>query len=162
MVLLRDKLKKNGKVVVLVTGCFDLLHLGHIKCLTEAKKLGDVLIVLLNNDDSVKTLKGPKRPIITQSERAEILAALSCVDYLIIFNKPTAENLLEKIKPDILVDDEFRNHATIESRTVANYGGKLVTAPYFQGYSTTALIKRILKLYCNGSSSTFVEKSRNE
>src|SRR5262245_5357806 len=94
-------LKASGKTVVLANGCFDLLHVGHIRYLEGARELGDALIVGLNSDESVRRLKGPQRPLMPESERAEILTALACVDYIVIFQEPTVERLLLVLKPDI-------------------------------------------------------------
>ena len=98
-----EKLKKENKKIVFTNGCFDLLHIGHVSLFQKAKTLGDVLIVAINSDASLAQLKGPKRPLVPQTDRTQILAALSCIDYVVVFNEQTPYELLSKLKPDILV-----------------------------------------------------------
>lgn len=146
---IRERLRAEGKIVASTNGCFDILHLGHVRCLQEAKKLGDVLVVGLNSDASVTCLKGPGRPLRPQEERAEILAALSCVDYVVIFNESTPEGLLAEIKPDIHCkggDYKQRGGKPIpEAKVVTRYGGRVEILPHFCGYSTTNVLATILE-----------------
>lgn len=137
------ELKQKGKKIVTCNGCFDILHAGHIKFLKEAKAQGDILIVGLNSDSSVKQNKGPKRPINNENDRAEVLAALEMVDYITIFNEKTPLKLLEVIKPNVHVNGEEYGENCIEAPTVKKYGGKIYLIKLKKGYSTTNLISRI-------------------
>ena len=138
--------KKQGKIVVFTNGCFDLLHVGHARYLEAAKKLGDVLIVALNSDNSVKSLKGKKRPIISEKERSEVIAALESVDYVTIFKDLTPLNVIKKIKPDVLVKGaDWENGNIVGSDFVIARGGKVKRAKFTPGCSTTELIKKIVK-----------------
>ena len=136
--------KRNARRVVFTNGCFDLLHPGHIHCLEQARALGDHLIVAINSDSSVRALKGPGRPVFPQQERAEILAALACVDYVTIFNAPTPQDLIARLLPDVLVKggdwgpDEIVGRAEIESA-----GGRVASVPVEPAYSTTAILDRM-------------------
>ena len=135
----------QGKTIVFTNGVFDLLHVGHVSYLQEARALGDVLVVGLNGDASVRALKGRKRPIVPQDERAQVLAALSCVDYVIIFEETTANRLVEALKPDIYVKggDWGVGHPPPEAEIINGYGGQVHILPYKPGYSTTQLIEII-------------------
>ena len=137
------ELKQQGKKIVTCNGCFDILHVGHIKFLTEAKQQGDILIVGLNSDKSVKENKGPERPINNENDRATVLAALEAVDYVIIFNEKTPIKLLEIIKPDIHCNGEEYGEECIEAPTVKRFGGKIHIIKLKGEFSTTSLIKRI-------------------
>jgi len=137
---LSDRLKKEGKKVVFTNGCFDILHVGHVKYLQEAKSYGDVLIVGLNSDSSVRELKGPKRPVNTEADRAYILAALESVDYVVVFSEETPHDLIKNIAPDILVkggDYEGKNVVGAE------FAKELRLVQFVDGKSTTATIERI-------------------
>lgn len=138
-------LKKQNKTIVTCNGCFDILHVGHIKFLKEAKSQGDILIVGLNSDSSVKQNKGPKRPINNENDRATVLATLEMVDYVTIFNKKTPIELLEVIKPNVHVNGEEYGENCIEAETVRKYGGKIHLIKLKEGYSTTNIIKKIKK-----------------
>lgn len=143
-----EDLKKQNKKIVTTNGVFDILHLGHIKYLQEAKKLGDVLIVAINSDDSVKQIKGSERPINNQQSRAEVLAALSFVDYVAIFNETDPVNVLSEIKPTIHVKGgDYNISQIIEKDIVEKNNGKIVLIPEIKGYSTTDLINKIIKNY---------------
>jgi len=142
-------LKKKGKKIVALSGSFDILHFGHIKSLKEAKTQGDVLIVLLNSDKSVKSYKGPQRPINSQKERAEVLSALDCVDYVTIFNELTPVEILKKIKPDVFCNDSDWGKNCIERKTVEENGGKIHLLKRLK--SSSELIKKILALYSKPS-----------
>lgn len=141
---LRKKFKEEGKKVVFTNGCFDLLHYGHVKYLFEASKLGDILIVGLNSDNSVKKLKGEDRPIFNEIDRAEILSELFFVDYVIIFEEETPYNLIKEIVPDMLVKGGDYNIDEIVGRDVVEReGGIVVTIPFVEGISTSAIINKI-------------------
>jgi len=148
---LRLKWKQQKLVVVWTNGCFDLLHVGHIRNLQAARCQGDLLIVGLNSDDSVRQIKGHSRPIISERERAEILSALVCVDYVVIFNESTPEASLARLKPDIHckgADYAPPNGKPIpEAPLVESYGGRIVFIPLIQGVSTTELVRRIQEVY---------------
>ncbi|MCS7152737.1 MAG: D-glycero-beta-D-manno-heptose 1-phosphate adenylyltransferase [Bacteroidia bacterium] len=129
--------------IVFTNGCFDLLHLGHITYLEEAAKLGDVLVVGLNSDESVRRLKGPSRPLQPQEARARILAALEFVEAVIIFEEDTPLRLIEKIAPDVLVKGgDYTIDKVVGADFVRSRGGEVVILPFVQGYSTTALIEK--------------------
>jgi|SRR3989338_1533093 len=138
-----EKLKKDGKKIVTCNGCFDILHIGHIKFLKEAKEQGDALIVGLNSDSSVKLNKGDRRPINDENSRAGVLAALGCVDYIVIFSEKDPRKVLEKIKPDIHVNGEEYGENCIESAVVKKNGGKIYLIKKYGDFSTTNLIKRL-------------------
>ncbi|MCX5700118.1 MAG: D-glycero-beta-D-manno-heptose 1-phosphate adenylyltransferase [Candidatus Omnitrophica bacterium] len=141
-----DKLKKAGKVVVFTNGCFDILHYGHAKYLQDAKNKGDCLVVAVNSDSSVKRIKGNFRPIVSQKNRLGLLAALSSVDYLILFNEDNPLRLIRRIKPDILIKGADWNKANIVgSDFVKGYGGRVLTIKLVKGLSTTSLINKIVK-----------------
>ncbi len=143
-----SELKKKGKKIVTTNGCFDILHIGHSRYLKEAKKLGDVLIVGVNTDSSVKSFKGDKRPINNENARAELVASLDCVDYVFLFSYPDPRKILEKIKPDIHAKGADRKiWQIIEKSVVEKNGGKIVLIPVAEGYSTTSLINKIIEVY---------------
>lgn len=143
---LAEELKKQNKTIVTTNGVFDILHLGHIKYLQQAKKLGDILIVAINSDDSVKQIKGPERPINSQQSRAEVLAALSFVDYIVIFSETDPVKILSEIKPDIHIKGgDYNINQIIEKDIVEKNNGKIVLIPEIKGYSTTDLINKIIK-----------------
>ncbi|MBP2654185.1 MAG: hldE 2 [Firmicutes bacterium] len=142
--VLSKKIKLSGQTVVFTNGCFDILHAGHVRYLAAARALGDVLIVGLNSDQSVRALKGPTRPVNLEEDRAEVLAALAAVDYVVVFEDRTAEGLVSEIKPDIYVkggDYEVKNLP--EAGLVAEYGGKTVLIPEVPGRSSSKIIGRI-------------------
>lgn len=145
----------NGELGVFTNGCFDLLHLGHVRYLQEARALGDFLVLGLNNDEGVRLLKGPGRPLVPERERAEMMAALSCIDYVTIFGEPTAGPLVEQLQPAIYVKGgDYMNAGTREpdpnrlpeAKVVQAYGGAVRLLPYLPGHSTTALIAAIQQL----------------
>lgn len=135
-----------GKSVVWTNGCFDLLHVGHIRSFRDAKALGDILIVGLNSDASVRAIKGDSRPVVTEAERAEIIAALEMVDYVTIFDEATPEAALDRLRPDIHCKSaEYADGAKPmpERETVLRYGGRIEILPVHAAPSTTELIARI-------------------
>lgn len=142
---LRQRWRAEGKTVVWTNGCYDLLHLGHVKGLQFAKSLGDVLVVGLNSDSSVRQLKGAPRPVFPQQYRAEMLSALECVDYVVIFDDLTPERLLAELQPDIhCKGEDYRTGKPMpESEVVRAYGGKIAFIPLYESYSTTELLNRI-------------------
>ena len=142
------ELKSRGKKIVFTNGCFDLLHIGHILYLRHAKKEGDVLIVGLNSDRSVRELKGENRPLFPQAERAEILAALEMVDFVTVFDESTPLSLIKDIGPDILVKGgDWKKEEVVGGRQVEAGGGKVVVAPEIPGRSTRKLISEIAARY---------------
>lgn len=176
LITIRNHLRVNGQTVVLTNGCFDILHVGHVRYLAQARALGDCLIVGLNSDASMREIKGEKRPLVPQNDRAEILAALTCVDYVVIFEEDTAEELVTQLKPDIYAKggdyaisaeldatptastaresntaDQPNPGATAkdlpEARIVGTYGGKVAILPLYDGRSTADLVKVVLERY---------------
>ena len=141
----RRRLGRQGLRVVFTNGCFDLLHPGHIRYLEEASKLGDRLIVGLNSDASVHQLKGEGRPILKQAERAEVMAALACVDYVTIFDEETPRQLIAELLPDVLVKGgDWAVDAIVGREEVEAGGGKVLSLAFIEGVSTTEIIERIL------------------
>ena len=137
-----DELKRQGKRVVFTNGCFDVLHPGHTRCLAEARKLGDLLIVAMNSDRSVRALKGDDRPLQPEDERAEILAALEAVDYVTIFDDLTPQAVIARMLPQVLVKGGDWGHNEIVGRAeVEAAGGRVVSIPVVHGYSTSAIIE---------------------
>jgi len=141
-----EELKRQGKRVVFTNGCFDLLHPGHVRYLAQARELGDALLVAVNSDSGVRAIKGPGRPILPEGERAEILAALECVDYVTIFGDLTPQAVIARMLPQVLVKggdwgpDEIVGRAEVEAA-----GGKIVSIPVVPGFSTSAIIQAALK-----------------
>jgi len=141
-------LKTKGKRVVFTNGCFDLLHIGHVRYLEKAKALGDVLVVGVNSDSSVRKLKGRRRPIQPEQDRAEILSALGCVDYVALFNEIDPLKLITALKPDVLVKGgDWTKEQTVGKEVVERSGGEVVILPFVKGASTSNLIETILKKY---------------
>ena len=134
---------RKGRVVF-TNGCFDWLHPGHVRCLAAAREFGDILIVAVNSDSSVRRIKGDGRPLVPQQDRAEVLAALACVDYVTIFDEPTPRELIARVQPDVLAKGADWSPDNIVGREeVEAAGGQVVTIPIAEGYSTTRLIERI-------------------
>lgn len=146
LVKIRRDLKVKGKKVVFTNGCFDLLHAGHIKLFREAKALGDILIVALNEDASIRKLKGPARPIFPLAERLEILSAIGDIDYVTWFGEDTPRKIIAALLPDVLVKGGDWTPETVVGRSeVEAAGGKVVIIPALKGRSTTNVIDRIRK-----------------
>ncbi|MBI1861463.1 MAG: D-glycero-beta-D-manno-heptose 1-phosphate adenylyltransferase [Deltaproteobacteria bacterium] len=140
------RLRSGGKRIVSTNGCFDILHLGHIQYLNEARRLGDVLVVGLNSDSSVKTLKGPKRPIHDERTRTLQIAALEAVDYVVVFPETTPESLLEKLRPFLHVKGGDYDPAQLPERAVVEkFGGKVRCLPLVEGHSTTSLLEALAR-----------------
>ena len=138
--------QKSGKCVVFTNGCFDLLHVGHVRYLAQAKKLGDFLIIGLNSDSSVKELKGKDRPINSFEDRATLLSAIESVDSVIMFEEQTPENLIKDIVPDILVKGgDYNIEDIVGYQTVMQNGGQVKTISFYDGYSSTNYINKIKK-----------------
>ena len=134
--------KKNS--LVFTNGCFDILHMGHVRYLKEAKSCGDLLLVAVNSDRSVRKLKGPERPLQKQRDRVELLAALACVDYSVLFDEDTPLSLIEKIRPDVLVKGgDWSKDQIVGYDFVTGYGGEVKALDFIGGYSTTELVERI-------------------
>ncbi len=139
------RLQAGGKKIVFTNGCFDVLHSGHLELLARARALGDALIVAINGDDSVRRLKGPKRPVFPEDERAEILSALEAVDYVCTFNEDTPLETILQVRPDILVKGADWVDNIVGSEQVEGWGGQVVALPLVPGQSTTGVIERVLE-----------------
>ena len=143
---LANTLRKQNKKVVFTNGCFDLIHFGHIQYLRKAKKLGHRLVLGLNSDSSVKRLKGKNRPLLSEHDRAHILAALDCVDMVVIFDEKTPIKLIKAIKPDVLVKGgDYKIDQIVGYKEIKNWGGRVLTLPYVKGNSTTGIIEKIIR-----------------
>lgn len=142
------RLKAKGKKIVFTNGCFDLLHYGHVKYLEEAKGKGDILVVAINSDASVRKIKGNKRPVVTGKDRPSLIAALESVDYVVSFNEETPLKVIKELKPDILVKGaDWDKKQIVGSDVVLTYGGKISTIKLIRGRSSTNLIKKIAKIF---------------
>lgn len=136
--------RTNGKIVVFANGCFDLIHRGHIYLLREAKALGDLLVVAVNSDRSVKTIKGPSRPIVSETDRLELIAAMEMVNYVLLFDEPDPYSIISILRPNILVKGgDWSAEAVVGADLVRRTGGKIVVVPYLKGFSTTEIIAKI-------------------
>ena len=146
-----DELRLFGKKIVFTNGCFDLLHVGHLRYLSKARACGDVLVVGLNSDASVKIIKGEKRPIVSQIQRAEILAGLVCVDYVTLFDEPDPLHLIMLLMPDVLVKGaDWPEDKIVGAREVKENGGEVVRVEFVPGESTSGIIARIVAAYGRG------------
>lgn len=140
-----EKAKAGNQTVVFTNGCFDILHVGHVRYLAEAKSQGDVLVLGLNSDRSVREIKGPKRPIVPEAERAEVLAALESIDFISLFDEPDPLNLILAVMPQVLVKGaDWPEDQIIGAKEVKEAGGKVVRVDLAEGASTTNIIKKIL------------------
>ncbi len=157
LIQLTARENRAGRQVVFTNGCFDLLHPGHVRCLAEARTLGDLLVVAINSDRSVRGNKGPERPLVAEQDRAEVLAALASVDYVTIFDEPTPRELIARVLPSVLVKgadwapDQVAGREEVEAA-----GGRVVSIPLAPGYSTTNLVQRI-----RNAGATVSPASRN-
>lgn len=148
LVGIRQVLKRQRKKVVFTNGCFDVLHRGHIECLRKAKSFGDVLVVGLNSDSSVRKIKGDKRPILPQGDRAEILASLEMVDYVVIFREETPLNLITSLVPDVLTKGgDYKKDEIVGREIVESSGGRVILVKQIPGRSTRNIIGKIAKRY---------------
>ncbi len=145
-----ERQRRAGRSIVFTNGCFDLLHVGHLTCLQEASRFGDVLIVAINSDESVRRLKGPDRPVIGQADRSALLAGLECVDHVLVFDDLTPLELLQRIRPDVLVKGQTTQDV-IGREVVEEYGGKVCVAGFVEGVSTTRLLERAVAQTCQMS-----------
>ncbi len=142
------KVRKSGQKTVFTNGCFDIMHVGHVRYLADARSEGDLLVVGLNSDASVRMIKGDKRPIVRQNHRAEVLASLGCVDFIVIFDEPDPLKLIQTLKPDVLVKGEdWAEDAIAGAEVVKSQGGKIVRISFVEESSTTAIIEKILQRY---------------
>jgi D-beta-D-heptose 7-phosphate kinase/D-beta-D-heptose 1-phosphate adenosyltransferase len=143
-----ERLKREGKKVVFTNGCFDILHAGHTRYLREARKLGDALILALNSDSSVRSIKGPMRPIVPEAERAEVVAALDSVDYVTVFDELTPLELIEFLRPDVIVKGgDWAEKDIVGAEAVRKWGGRVAIMPEIEGASTTNIIDKVLQAY---------------
>ena len=138
------ELQQSGRKIVFTNGCFDVLHFGHVNYLLEAKKLGDLLVIGLNSDESVRRLKGPTRPVNGEKERAFVLAALACVDYVTLFEEDTPEELIKVVRPDVLVKGgDYTLDRIVGADFVLQNGGSVSTIPFVEGFSSTQIIEQL-------------------
>lgn len=146
MAAIAARARKSGKRIVFTNGCFDLLHVGHVRYLARARALGDLLVVGVNRDASVRRLKGPRRPIVPERERAEVLAALQSVDYVILFSEDTPLDLIRAVRPAFLVKGgDWQKRDIVGWDFVESYGGRVKPLPFVPGRSTTGLLAKIKK-----------------
>ncbi|HBI22625.1 MAG TPA: D-glycero-beta-D-manno-heptose 1-phosphate adenylyltransferase [Nitrospiraceae bacterium] len=142
------RLKQDGKRIVFTNGCFDIIHVGHIRYLKSAKELGDILVIGLNSDESVRKIKGDNRPIVSQGERAEVLSSIRSVDYVVIFNEPDPYNTIAAIKPDILIKGgDWAIDNIVGRDIVESYGGEVRTIPFVEGFSSSRIIGDVLNKF---------------
>jgi rfaE bifunctional protein nucleotidyltransferase chain/domain len=140
----RAGLRAEGRRLVFTNGCFDILHVGHVRYLAEARRLGDALLIAINSDASVRALKGANRPVMNEAERAEILAALSSVDFVTVFDDESPRTLIAKVMPDVLVKGgDYRPEEIHGREEVERAGGRVLSLPFVEGASTTGIIERI-------------------
>ena len=148
MVNILEKKRNQGKTIVFTNGCFDLLHAGHVKYLQKARRLGDLLVLGLNSDSSIRRLKGEKRPLLDEIERAQILAALDCIDYVVIFEEDTPLELITALKPQILVKGgDYLPDEVVGKDIVESLGGRVELVTFVDGKSTTSIIENVLSRY---------------
>ena len=144
LIKIAARARRNGKSVVFTNGCFDLLHRGHVHVLRQAKAAGDLLIVAINTDQSVKAIKGPTRPVAAEIDRLELIAAMEMVDYVILFDEPDPSKLITAIKPNVLAKGgDWGADEVVGADIVERQGGRVLLVPYLKGYSTTEIIERI-------------------
>lgn len=153
-----EKAKGIGKSVVFTNGCFDLIHVGHTRYLEEAKRCGDIFIVAVNSDSSVRAIKGINRPIIPEDQRAEVVAALGCVDYVTTFSEPDPLRLITYLKPTYLVKGgDWAADSIIGKEVVEAEGGKVIRIPVIEGAATTNIVETVIEKYCKGKGEVRVE-----
>ena len=154
-ICLREQLKRELDIVraeggrwAFTNGCFDILHVGHVRYLREARGKADALVVAVNSDSSVRAIKGDKKPLVPEAERAEILAALKVVDYVIIFSEETPLSLIEDLRPDVLIKGgDWEEDQVVGRDAVRSWGGKVIIVPFTEGFSTTNIVDKILRVY---------------
>lgn len=143
-----EDLRKEGKKIAFTNGCFDILHVGHVRYLREAKKTADVLVLALNSDSSVRSIKGEKRPLVPEQERAEVLAALEFIDFVTIFPESTPLELIKYLKPDVLIKGgDWPEEKVVGREEIKEWGGKVTIIPEVEGKSTTNIVEKIKNLY---------------
>ena len=143
-----DRCQREGKKIVFTNGCFDILHVGHTRYLREAKKIGDILVLALNSDSSVRAIKGERRPLVPEDERADVVASLESVDYVTIFSEVTPLELIEYLKPDILVKGgDWAEEDIVGRESVKRWGGRVVIIPEIKEASTTNIIEKVRNAY---------------
>jgi rfaE bifunctional protein nucleotidyltransferase chain/domain len=148
IVCIREQLRREGKKLVFTNGCFDILHAGHVRYLNQARALGDALVIAVNSDHAVRQIKGEGRPVVPEMERAEILAALACTDYVFIFDDPTPQQVIDAIVPDILVKGaDWAISEIVGRETVEKNGGAVRNINLVEGASTTGIITRVLERF---------------
>lgn len=146
---------RGSRRIVFTNGCYDLLHPGHVRLLEEARSLGDVLVVGLNSDSSVRRVKGPSRPLMPENERAEVLAALASVDFVVIFEESTPREVISRLLPDVLVKGaDWGANEIVGRAEVEQAGGKVVSIPLQPGYSTTGILQKIIATAVPGKPET--------
>jgi D-beta-D-heptose 7-phosphate kinase/D-beta-D-heptose 1-phosphate adenosyltransferase len=143
-----EALRKKGKKIAFTNGCFDILHVGHVRYLREAKKTADVLVLALNSDSSVRSIKGEKRPLVPENERAEVLAALEFIDFVTIFPELTPLELINYLKPDVLIKGgDWPEEKVVGREEIKKWGGRVAIIPEIEGKSTTNIVEKIKILY---------------
>ena len=143
------KARRAGRKIVFTNGCFDILHVGHVRYLGTARSAGDLLVVGLNSDSSVRSIKGDRRPLVNQDQRAEVLASLACVDYVVVFDESDPLRLIRAVKPDILVKGaDWAEENIVGAEFVKSTGGKILRVEFVSDASTTGIIDRILERFC--------------
>ncbi|MGQ9671981.1 MAG: D-glycero-beta-D-manno-heptose 1-phosphate adenylyltransferase [Candidatus Aminicenantales bacterium] len=153
LIRVRQKLRQKGLRVVFTNGCFDILHVGHIRLFREAKKKGDILIAALNDDESVRRLKGPSRPVFTLAERLEILEAIEDIDYLTSFAEDTPQKIIASLLPDVLVKGgDWKPEEVVGRKEVEAAGGQVVIVPYQKGHSSSSIIRKVIRLSLEGKN----------
>jgi rfaE bifunctional protein nucleotidyltransferase chain/domain len=158
ILIVRKELRDKGKKLVFTNGCFDILHVGHVRFLNQARLLGDALVVAVNSDRSVKVIKGDRRPIVPGIERAEVLAALGSVDYVVFFEDPTPQKIIEAIVPDVLVKGADWGISEIVGRlAVENAGGVVRNVPLVEGSSTSGIIEKVRERFASPSDPDSVK-----
>jgi len=141
--------RRAGRKIVFTNGCFDILHVGHVRYLEAARSEGDLLVVGLNSDSSVRSIKGERRPLVNQDQRAKVLASLACVDYVVVFDEPDPLRLIRAVKPDILVKGaDWTEENIVGAEFVKSTGGKILRVELVSDASTTGIIDRILERFC--------------
>jgi rfaE bifunctional protein nucleotidyltransferase chain/domain len=147
----REALRRAGKTFVFTNGCFDIIHRGHVEILKEARALGDALAVGLNSDDSMRRLKGPRRPIVGQDDRAAVVAAIESVDFVTVFEEDTPGRIIERLVPDVLVKgSDYELADIVGGDTVESAGGRVVRVGLYGGFSTEKMFRRIADIYGEG------------
>jgi rfaE bifunctional protein nucleotidyltransferase chain/domain len=147
-----ERIRKEGKKIAFTNGCFDILHVGHVRYLRDAKKTADILILALNSDSSVRAIKGEKRPLIPQEERADVLAGLESIDYITIFDEQTPLELINYLKPDVLIKGgDWTEESIVGRDAVRSWGGRVIVIPEIERASTTNIVDKVLKVYGGGN-----------